>query len=124
MLKHVQQYSVQNCYDVLEWVSLRSVSSSLELSLCPLIGPSVQTHSRCFFLRPATGVSGQPSLSESDSRLSPVRGDRRLILGLVALSETARQSALLLGEVAGLSFCDGAEDELAGQEPAGNSSSE
>jgi hypothetical protein len=36
--------------------------------------PSVQTHSRLLFLRPATGVSGQASLSDSEdeSRLSPV----------------------------------------------------
>jgi len=41
------------------------------------IGPSVQTHSRCRFLRPATGVAGQVSLSSSseDSRFSPARGE-------------------------------------------------
>ena len=49
----------------------------MELSaaaVCPGKVPSVQTHSRLLFLRPATGVSGQASLSDSDeeSRLSPV----------------------------------------------------
>jgi hypothetical protein len=43
------------------------------------IGPRVQTHSRRRFRRPATGVSGQESLSESDSedesRLSPTFGE-------------------------------------------------
>jgi hypothetical protein len=40
-------------------------------------GPSVHTHSRDRFLRPATGVAGHVSLSSSseDSRLSPVWGD-------------------------------------------------
>lgn len=41
------------------------------------IGPNVHTHSRCRFLRPATGVAGHVSLSSSseESRLSPARGD-------------------------------------------------
>lgn len=75
-------------YKVLEVFSL----SSFEFICCPLIGPSVQTHSRCFFRLPATGVSGHESLSESDSRLSPVLGERDsedLRLGFVDLSETA-----------------------------------
>lgn len=40
--------------------------------------PKVQTQSLFNFLRPATGVSGQVSLSDSDeeSRLSPVCGER------------------------------------------------
>jgi hypothetical protein len=40
-------------------------------------GPSVHTHSRERFFRPATGVAGHVSLSSSsdDSRLSPVWGD-------------------------------------------------
>jgi len=41
-------------------------------------GPSVHTHSLLRFRRPATGVSGAESLSESvsedESRFSPVRG--------------------------------------------------
>lgn len=38
-------------------------------------GPSVQTQFLLRFRRPATGVSGQESLSDSDeSRLSPIRG--------------------------------------------------
>jgi hypothetical protein len=39
--------------------------------------PNVHFHSRVRFRRPATGVSGQASLSssEDDSRLSPARGD-------------------------------------------------
>lgn len=40
-------------------------------------GPSVHTHSRCLFLLPATGVSGQESLSDSESDeslLSPALG--------------------------------------------------
>jgi len=44
------------------------------------MGPSVHTHSRLRFRRPATGVSGQESsLSDSEeeeSRFSPVRGPR------------------------------------------------
>jgi hypothetical protein len=49
-------------------------------------GPSVQTHSLRRLRRPATGVSGTVSLSDSDeeSRLSPVWGD--LTLSLVRLS--------------------------------------
>ena len=40
-------------------------------------GPSVHRHCRCRFLRPATGVLGQVSLSSSsdDSRFSPVCGE-------------------------------------------------
>jgi hypothetical protein len=50
-------------------------------------GPSVHTHSLRRLRRPATGVSGTVSLSDSDeeSRLSPVRGDRPLILALLSL---------------------------------------
>lgn len=46
----------------------------------PGSGPNVHTHSRLLFRRPATGVSGQVSLSDSEdeSRLSPVWGDRAL----------------------------------------------
>lgn len=42
-----------------------------------MIGPSVHTHCLCRFLRPATGVAGQVSLSSSsdDSRFSPRCGD-------------------------------------------------
>jgi len=80
--------------------SLSEVSSSLELSVTPLIGPRVHTHSRCFFLRPATGVSGHLSLSDSssssDCRFSPVFADRDRRFGLVLLSDTARANALLL----------------------------
>lgn len=40
-------------------------------------GPRVQRQSRLRFRRPATGVSGQESLSDSEeSRLSPARGPR------------------------------------------------
>jgi hypothetical protein len=46
------------------------------------MGPRVHTHSRRRFRRPATGVSGQESLSESDSedesRLSPTFGEWNL----------------------------------------------
>lgn len=48
---------------------------------CFPIGPSVHTHSLRLFRRPATGVSGQESLSDSDdeeSRFSPVLGARNL----------------------------------------------
>jgi len=48
------------------------------------IGPRVQTHSRRRFRRPATGVSGQESLSDSEdeSRLSPSLGERNFSLDL------------------------------------------
>lgn len=44
----------------------------------PGSGPKVHTHCLFRFLRPATGVSGHLSLSDSDdeSRLSPARGER------------------------------------------------
>jgi len=44
---------------------------------CPGNGAKVHTHSLRLFRRPATGVSGQASLSDSEdeSRLSPVLGD-------------------------------------------------
>jgi hypothetical protein len=46
--------------------------------LVPGRGPSVHLQSRLRFLRPATGVSGAESLSDSEeSRLSPVCGTRR-----------------------------------------------
>lgn len=48
---------------------------------CFPIGPNVHTHSLRLFRRPATGVSGQESLSDSDdeeSRFSPVLGARDL----------------------------------------------
>lgn len=47
------------------------------------IGPRVHTHSRLRLRRPATGVSGHESLSLSDdeSRLSPILGERILSSG-------------------------------------------
>lgn len=92
---------------LLSLLSLISVSSSLELPFCPVTGPRVHTHSRCFFLRPATGVSGHRSLSESsssDARFSPVLGERAVRdkrdtdFGLVLLSETAFAKALPFDE--------------------------
>lgn len=63
-------------------------SSFPSAAFSPPIGPSVHTHSRCRFLRPATGVAGHASLSSSssdESRLSPARGgEERLGLGLWA----------------------------------------
>lgn len=55
------------------------VDSSVEVCVDDCSGsvPSVHTQSLFSFLRPATGVSGQVSLSDSDdeSLLSPVCGD-------------------------------------------------
>jgi hypothetical protein len=53
-------------------------------------GPSVQRQSLVRFRRPATGVSGQVSLSSSDdeeSRFSPVRGDFGLGFGELSAEE-------------------------------------
>lgn len=47
------------------------------MALTPGIGPSVHVHSRTLFRRPATGVSGHLSLSDSsedESRFSPTWG--------------------------------------------------
>jgi hypothetical protein len=56
--------------------SVVEVESSVDGAVWPGIDPNVQTHSRRLFLRPATGVSGQesPSESEDESRLSPALG--------------------------------------------------
>jgi hypothetical protein len=50
-------------------------------------GPKVQTQSLRRLRRPATGVSGTASLSDSeeDSRLSPVWGDRPFVLARLSL---------------------------------------
>ena len=55
-------------------LSIRGLSFDVEVVST---GPRVHTQSRWRFLRPATGVAGQVSLSSSseDSRFSPVRGD-------------------------------------------------
>lgn len=46
-----------------------------EMDLSDASGPNVHLQSRLRFRRPATGVSGQESLSDSEeSRLSPIRG--------------------------------------------------
>jgi hypothetical protein len=53
-------------------------------------GPSVQRQSLVRFRRPATGVSGQVSLSSSEdeeSRFSPVRGDFDLGFGELSADE-------------------------------------
>lgn len=66
-------------------VTINQLLSSLVLvsldNECFPIGPNVHTHSLRLFRRPATGVSGQESLSDSDdeeSRFSPVLGARDL----------------------------------------------
>jgi len=63
-------------------IQLLSSSLSNDSALFVPIGAKVHTHSRRRLRRPATGVSGQESLSESDedeSRFSPVRGKRKLL---------------------------------------------
>ena len=71
---------------VAEVESLGSDSSIGGCGLWAPIGPRVQTHSRRRFRRPATGVSGQESLSDSDSeeesRLSPTLGERNFSFDL------------------------------------------
>lgn len=58
-------------------------------------GPSVHFHSRLRLRRPATGVSGHESLSESDeSRLSPALG----IFGRGELSNEAKEAGLEEGD--------------------------
>lgn len=68
---------------------------------CPGSVPNVQTQSLFSFLRPATGVSGQVSLSDSDdeSLFSPVRGDLAVLtFGLLRPLLGSRRLAGEVGE--------------------------
>lgn len=72
--------------DVRVLVEVELAVSSSDVDICPDCpgrDPSVHVHCRCFFRRPATGVSGQTSLSDSDdeSLLSPTCGELVLDLG-------------------------------------------
>jgi hypothetical protein len=75
-------------------LSIRGLSFDVEVFVST--GPRVHTHSRWRFLRPATGVAGQVSLSSSsdDSRFSPVRGDDDDVPFLVVIVFAPDLSAL------------------------------
>jgi hypothetical protein len=70
-------------------------------------GPRVHLHCLCRFLRPATGVAGQLSLSSSDeSRLSPVRGDLLFSAGLLSASPCSSDASCLSSDLVKMAGAD------------------